>query len=75
MSEPVEFCALPAELFPLTMQLLRHGGPDDGEVLWETVAESAGVVSIPSFGALGIVVRARITFADGDTIEESLPLS
>ena len=65
---PVAFRDLPADLFPLTMQLLDA---ETREVRWEQVIRGPGPLRIPSRAEInsGRVLIARITFADGSREE------
>jgi hypothetical protein len=66
---PVAFHDLPASAFPLVMELLDA---DSREVRWTTtITGRPGGIRIPGNAETngGKPVIARITFADGETVE------
>lgn len=60
--------AFPPECFPITVTLLRE---DTGEIVWEEVASTAGVLRVPGFGDLGVGITTQIRYADGDRWTET----
>lgn len=68
MSGPAAFHYLPASAFPLVMELLDA---ETRKVRWTTTITGPGGVRIPGCAETngGKPVIARITFADGETVE------
>jgi hypothetical protein len=69
--QPWAFHDLPADAFPVTLDLLDAASR---EVRWTLVLDGPGALRVPSRDEIngGLPVTARVTFADG-TVNEAGP--
>lgn len=63
------FSDLPAEAFPLTVEMLNRSGV----AVWSVVIEGPGVVQIPPLAQFYGPVGCRVRFADGEQTLEPPP--
>lgn len=63
---PVAFHDLPIEKFPFTMDFLNAAG----EIVHSITVSGAGAVHIPGLAEEHGPVSVRVTFADGEVIDE-----
>ncbi len=68
MSIPV--VELPEDAYPILAELFRE---DTGEVVWSTTILGPSIFRVPAFGGQGFIVRARVTYANGEVHEEAVP--
>lgn len=67
MTRPAAFADLPAEAYPFTLEFFKK---DTKEVVHTIEVTGPGTVDVPGLSTVHGPIGVRVTFADGEVIED-----